>query len=208
MVRMHRRRGGVTGIYSCEILDDNAEVQILYIGIYTNNTGKLTFFLHRLCAYNLSCFHLTSGALEVTSLQFQLTSELNATTPTFTLTCTSTGGPATTVSWTVNNHTVTEDSAHNITSQILTDPETATYNHTLTVTGRLEGQYECTVSNNKSSSNRSLMVVGMYCVGACKTCLTLPLLLQVPLHLPTLLLTQMVPPALKSPGFHQLQKLL
>ena len=99
--------------------------------------------------------------LVVSSVKFRLTSELNATIPTFTLTCTSTGGPATTVSWTVNNHTVTEDSAHHITSQILTDPETATYNHTLAVTGRLEGQYECRVSNNKSSATGNLTVVGM-----------------------------------------------
>ena len=91
-------------------------------------------------------------------MQFQLTSELNATTPTFTLTCTSTGGPATTVSWTVNNHTVTEDSAHNITSQI-TDTTTATYNHTLTVTGRLVGEYECNVSNNKPSSSSGIVTV-------------------------------------------------
>ena len=97
----------------------------------------------------------------VSSIQFQLTSELNATTPTFTLTCISTGGPATNVSWTVNNSAVTEDSAHNITSQVLTDAETATYTHTLVVTGRLVGQYECTVSNNKpSSASRMLAVVG------------------------------------------------
>ena len=163
MVRMHRRRGGVTGIYSCKMPDDNAEVQILYIGVYTNNTGKLTFILW-LCACNLSCFHLTSGALEVTSLQFQLTSDLNATTPTFTLTCTSTGGPATNVSWTVNNCTVTEDSAHNITSQVLTNAVTAIYNHTLAVTGRLEGQYGIRVSNRKSSASGYLMAVGMYIV--------------------------------------------
>ena len=94
-------------------------------------------------------------------MQFQLTSKPNVLTPTFTLTCTSTGGPATTVSWTVNNHTVTEDSAHSITSQILTDAVTATYNHTLAVTGRLEGQYECRVSNRKSSASSSLAVVGM-----------------------------------------------
>ena len=100
----------------------------------------------------------------MTSLQFQLTSELNATTPTFTLTCTSAGGPATTVSWTVNNRTVTEDSAHNITSQILTNAVTATYHHTLTVTGRLEGQYECRVSNRKSSASGYLMAMGMYIV--------------------------------------------
>ena len=97
----------------------------------------------------------------MSSVQFQLTSELNATTPTFILTCTSTSGPATTVSWTVNNSAVTEDTGHNITSQVLTDAETANYNHTLTVTGRLVGEYQCTVSNNKpSSSSRTLAVVG------------------------------------------------
>ena len=95
----------------------------------------------------------------MSSLQFQLTSELNATTPTFTLTCTSTGGPATTVSWTINNHTVTEDSVHHITSQILTDPLTATYNHTLAVTGRVVGEYKCTVSNNKPSSSSGMLAV-------------------------------------------------
>ena len=94
-------------------------------------------------------------------MQFQLTSEPNVLTPTFTLTCTSTDGPATTVSWTVNNSAVTEDRAYCVTSQVLTDSITATYEHTLTVTGRLVGEYECNVSNNKpSSSSRMLAVVG------------------------------------------------
>ena len=105
---------------------------------------------------------LHTEKLEVMPLQFQLTSGLNATIPTFTLTCTSTGGPATTVSWTVNNHTVTEDSAHHITSQILIDPEKATYKHTLAVTGRLVGKYECRVSNRRSSESEWLTVVGVY----------------------------------------------
>ena len=95
----------------------------------------------------------------VSFIQFQLTSELNAPTPTFTLTCTSTGGPATAVSWTSNNSAVTEDSAHSITSQVLIDAETATYNHTLTVTGRLVGEYECNVSNNKPSSSSGMLAV-------------------------------------------------
>ena len=107
-------------------------------------------------------YHIsTTGNLVVSSIQFQLTSELNATTPTFTLTCTSTGGPATNVSWTSNNSAVIDDSVHNITSQVLTNATTATYDHTLTVTGRLVGEYECNVSNNKpSSDSRMLAVVG------------------------------------------------
>ena len=94
----------------------------------------------------------------VYSIQFQLTSELNAPIPTFNLTCTSTGGPATIVSWTVNNSAVTENSAHDITSQV-TDLENATYTHTLTVTGRLVGEYECNVSNNKPSSSSGMLAV-------------------------------------------------
>ena len=105
---------------------------------------------------------LHTEELRVMPLQFELTSELNATTPTYSLTCTSTGSPATIVTWTVNNRTVTEDENNHITSQILTDPETATYNHTLAVTGRLEGQYECIVSNTKSSATGNLTVVGTY----------------------------------------------
>ena len=111
----------------------------------------------------------------MSSVQFQLTSELNATTPTFTITCTSTGGPATTVSWRRDGTMLSDsstymmrdgkilndNSTYSITSQVLTNAETATYNHTLTVTGRLVGEYVCNVSNNKpSSSSRMLAVVG------------------------------------------------
>ena len=91
----------------------------------------------------------------VSSIQFQLTSELNATTPAFTLTCTSTGGPATTVSWRRDDEILTD----NITSQVLIDATTATYTHTLTVTGRLVGEYECNVSNNKPSSSSGMLAV-------------------------------------------------
>ena len=74
-------------------------------------------------------------------------SDLNGASPQFTLTCISTGGPATTVTWTRDSTTVTEG-----TETVLNDPETAQYTHTLTVTGREEGLYRCTVANNKPSS--------------------------------------------------------
>ena len=64
-----------------------------------------------------------------------------------TLTCISTGGPATTVTWTRGFTTVTQG-----TQTVLNDPETAQYTHTLTVAGRLGGLYTCTVANNKPSS--------------------------------------------------------
>ena len=40
MVRMNRRRGGVTGIYRCEIPDIMSVTQFIYIGVYTASTGE------------------------------------------------------------------------------------------------------------------------------------------------------------------------
>ena len=66
----------------------------------------------------------------------------------FTLTSLSTGGPVTTVIWSRKYH------YHYYTvsgkmETVLDDPVTAQYTHTLTVTGRLEGLYTCTVANEK-----------------------------------------------------------
>ena len=75
-----------------------------------------------------------------------------------TLTCISTGGPATTVTWTRDSVTVTEG-----TETVLDDPVTAQYTHTLNVTARLEGIYTCHVENNKPSyDSRELKLLGIY----------------------------------------------
>ena len=62
-----------------------------------------------------------------------------------TLTCISTGGPATTVTWTRDSVTVNEGN-----ETVLDDPVTAQYTHTLTVTSA--GEYTCTVANDKPST--------------------------------------------------------
>ena len=68
--------------------------------------------------------------------------------PQFTLVCISIGGPATTVTWTRDsNTTITKGN-----NSVLVDPITAEYVHTLNVTGREEGYYTCTVTNNKPSN--------------------------------------------------------
>ena len=50
VVRLHRRRGGVEGIYSCEIPDTMNVIQTIYIGVYSANTstGEWSIFL---CSY-------------------------------------------------------------------------------------------------------------------------------------------------------------
>ena len=40
MVRMHRREGGVDGIYRCVIPDRMNVNQTIYIGVYTTSTGE------------------------------------------------------------------------------------------------------------------------------------------------------------------------
>ena len=37
---LHRRRGGVNGIYSCMIPDASGVLQTIYIGVYTASTGE------------------------------------------------------------------------------------------------------------------------------------------------------------------------
>ena len=73
----------------------------------------------------------------------------NGASPQFTLTCISTGGPATTVSWTRDNELVTGEQ----NATVLNDAKTARYTHTLTVT--TAGVYTCTVANNKPSTATS-----------------------------------------------------
>ena len=91
----------------------------------------------------LYCCYIIGNVLIPDGLRF---TNLNEASPQFTLTCISTGGPATTVTWTRDSTTVTQG-----TETVVNDPVTAQYTHTLTVVGRLGGLYNCTVSNNKPS---------------------------------------------------------
>ena len=96
-----------------------------------------------------------SGAITISGgVTLTVDSDLSGASPQFTLTCISTGGPATTVTWTRDSVTITEG-----TETVLDDPVTARYNHTLTVTGRLLGLYTCTVANNKPSSASADIIV-------------------------------------------------
>jgi len=102
----------------------------------------------------------TAGDVNIPGgITFTVDSDLNGESPQFTLTCISTGGPATTVTWTRDSETVSGGMS------VLDDPVTAQYTHTLTVTGRLGGQYQCTVSNNKpSQDSASFTVQGDVCM--------------------------------------------
>ena len=151
-VDLRRRNDGTaSGIYHCSIptvaVHDDDEDQLIrdhvYVGLYDDG-GQCQ---PTPCNNTIICFLV--GDITLSALVFN---ELN--TPKFTLTCISTGGPTTIVTWTRDSDTVTEG-----TETVLDDPVTAQYTHTLTVTGREAGLYTCTVANNKPSNDSSSLTV-------------------------------------------------
>ena len=115
-------------------------------------------------------FHVTQETS--CSVTFTPVSDLNGASPQFILTCISTGGPATTVTWTRDEVNVTEG-----TETVLDDPVTAQYTHTLTVTGRMRQDFTCTVANNKPSvASQTISIEGSLfkiAYGDCTNCSTL-----------------------------------
>ena len=106
---------------------------------------------------------------------------------------------------------LSDNSTYIITSQV-TDAETATYIHTLTVTGRLVGEYQCSVSNIRtpSGSSRTLRVVGKECNvaflwGGMHACKAYHVLFssQLLAHPPTSIQCRLISPVSVSPGPHQ-----
>ncbi len=79
--------------------------------------------------------------------------------PWFTLTCNSGGGPATTVTWKRDGTGVSEDSNHVMTSGLV-DQSGPDYTSTLTVTGREDDLYTCTVTNDIGSADGQYQVEG------------------------------------------------
>ena len=98
------------------------------------------------------------------------------TDSTFTLTCISTGGPATTVIWTRDNVTITEGTV------TYYNTEDISYTNILTVTERLEGLYTCTVANDRPSNDSANITVQGNNVSTEYTTLnTVSIYLQLPL---------------------------
>ena len=99
-------------------------------------------------------FHLlpaqSAAAPLVTALEHTISSSL------YTLTCTSTGSPPTTVTWTKDGETLITDGTTYSLTQTLVNRVTSTYNSTLTVEASFAdilGEYSCSVMNSIGTSN-------------------------------------------------------
>ncbi len=99
-----------------------------------------------------------AAAPVVTSLQPSVSSGR------FTLICTSTTSPATTVVWTKDGTTLSFDGTPYQHSQVVTNRRSSTYDNILTSTGTHDsalGSYTCTVSNRFGTSSRSAVIGGI-----------------------------------------------
>ena len=104
-------------------------------------------------AFSLLSPQTISGQITISTLD--PTSDLNGDSPQFTLTCISTGGPATTVTWTRDSTTTVTEG----TDTVLVDAVNAEYTHTLNVTAA--GEYTCTVANSAFSDSADITLEGM-----------------------------------------------
>ena len=97
-----------------------------------------------------------SGSFNITNgISFSLNTDLNDSNVEFTLNYTTSGGPATNVTWTSQtDHTLLP-----LESSVLVNAITAEYIHTLKVTGRKGGLYTSTVMNNKPCSISTHLLV-------------------------------------------------
>ena len=81
-----------------------------------------------------------------------------------TLTCTSTGGPATTVTWRRDGVVITLNATHRQTKRLV-DPVNGTYQTVLTIDptvgwSDIVGTYNCTVENDRGESSETVVVPG------------------------------------------------
>ena len=151
LVRLRRNSGTPNeGIYQCEVNDATDTPQTVFVGLYNTGGGMYGMQVCSVSHISISTILLLSPSGQITISTLDPTSDLNGNSPQFILTCISTGGPATTVTWTRDSTTTVTEG----TETVLDDPETAQYTHTLTVTAA--GEYTCTVANSVSSDSADI----------------------------------------------------
>ena len=107
---------------------------------------------HTLVAFN----YIYAGSPIVTGLAFDDQSR--------TLTCTSTGGPATTVTWRRDGVVITRNATYQQTKSIV-DAVNGAYQTVLTIDpsvgwSDIEGTYSCTVENDRGGFSETVVVPG------------------------------------------------
>ena len=95
------------------------------------------------------------GAMEIIEATYEGSSQI--------ITCTSRGGPASSVTWSLNHSPILVDGSTYQASQIVLDTSTATYQNRLTIVAKsreVSGKYTCVVRNARGSATASLSISG------------------------------------------------
>ena len=117
-------------------------------------------FFHKLVPFYLAttllCISINAGSPNITSLTFNAQS--------YTLTCNSTGGPATTVTWKRDGVVITLNATYQQTKRVV-DPVAGTYQTVLTIDPSVSqsdivGTYNCTVENARGETSETVVVPG------------------------------------------------
>ena len=122
--------------------------------------GELTIAF---CNLTSVFFPYHAGIPVVSFGEVTVTSGLSVFPLTFNVTCFSVGGPVTSVAWTVDGSPLPSEN-NSTTTRTLDDTTTGAYTLTLSVTGRLTGIYQCTVTSLRP--NDLSMPSGMYVTSA------------------------------------------
>ena len=104
--------------------------------------------------------HIHAGSPNITDVTYNNQSR--------TLTCTSTGGPATTVTWRRDGVVITLNATYQQTKSV-NDPVAGTYQTLLTINSSVDqsdilGPYSCTVKNDRGNSSETVVVPGETCL--------------------------------------------
>jgi hypothetical protein len=93
-------------------------------------------------------------------------SDVRYDSSTQTLICTSSGGPATSVTWSRDNTPLVVDGTTYQQSQVIIDTNTATYQNRLKIAENVivdeNGLYACTVSNLRGSNSSQIQIGGTF----------------------------------------------
>ena len=106
-----------------------------------------------MCLFVIISLPLFSGSPSVTNPVYDSQSR--------TLTCTSTGGPATNVTWKRDGVVITLNATYHQTKRVV-DPVAGTYQTVLTigVQSDIVGTYNCTVENARGGSSATVVISG------------------------------------------------
>ncbi len=154
-------RSSYQGIFTCRIQDSRGIYLYKHFGIYPYGFNckyldYFTNFVNTSHCYNDTTNSLSSAAPVVTSLRKIASTK-------FTLICTSTTSPATTVVWTKDGTTLSFEGSPYQHSQVVTNRRSSTYDNILTSNGdpsNAVGRFTCSVRNRFGTRSLSIETNG------------------------------------------------